>query len=224
LILRGVIFDLDGVIIDSHPIHRSAWRRFLASVGKNVTEEQLNFVLDGRKREEILQHFLGELSADELREYGRRKEELFREEAMDLQPTGGLNSFLEELRAAGLLLSVASSGSKSRVGYVLDRLHLTRLFQAVITGDDVLVGKPNPEIFQLAASAMGCGPSEVVVIEDAVAGVVAAKAAGMKCLAMATNGRRAALLKAGADHVASNFHEVSVATLAKLGNGHFPNC
>jgi beta-phosphoglucomutase-like phosphatase (HAD superfamily) len=98
------------------------------------------------------------------------------------------------------------------------------LFQAVITGDDVLVGKPNPEIFQLAASAMGCGPSEVVVIEDAVAGVVAAKAAGMKCLAMATNGRRAALLRAGADHVASNFQEVSVATLAKLGNGHSPSC
>jgi beta-phosphoglucomutase len=76
--LRGIAFDMDGVIIDSHPAHRSAWKSFLESVGRETSDSELDFILDGRKREEILTHFLGELSPVRMKEYGNRKDELLR--------------------------------------------------------------------------------------------------------------------------------------------------
>ena len=75
--LRGAVFDFDGVIVDSHPLHVRAWKHFLDSVGKTVTEEQLLFALDGRKRDDILRHFMGELEADQIIEYGLRKNSSF---------------------------------------------------------------------------------------------------------------------------------------------------
>ncbi len=218
--LKAIIFDMDGVIIDSHPIHRNAWRRFLASVGREVSDSDLDFVLDGRKKEDILRHFLGRLSDAEIIEYGHRKEELFREEALELKAVEGLDEFLAKLRQSGLLLAVASSGSKSRVKYVLDRLHLASYFHAIITGDDVPKGKPDPTIFRRAAHLLGCACSDVLVIEDAVSGVLAAKSAGMRCLGVASNGRGAALAKAGADHVVTNFVELPLPVLHNIGNGN----
>ena len=82
--LKGVIFDFDGVIVDSHPAHKRAWIKFLESVGRSVSEEELQFILDGRKRDDILRHFLGALDAQKTAEYGLRKERFFLDEAVDL--------------------------------------------------------------------------------------------------------------------------------------------
>ena len=76
--LRAVLFDMDGVLIDSHPAHRAAWREFLCSLGKDVSDTELSFILDGRTRAQILRHFLGELSEQGLQTYGKHKDELFR--------------------------------------------------------------------------------------------------------------------------------------------------
>jgi beta-phosphoglucomutase len=72
--LRGVIFDMDGVLVDSHSAHRDAWRQFFQTLGRNVPESELDFILDGRKRGDILQHFLGNCPDSELEEFGRRKD------------------------------------------------------------------------------------------------------------------------------------------------------
>ena len=217
--LKGVIFDMDGVIIDSHPIHKKAWRKFLASVGKEVSDQDLDFVMDGQKKEDILRHFLGNLSDEEVRLYGHRKEMLFREEALELKPVDGLPEFFQQLRQAGIPMALASSGSKRRVHYILERMGLRRDFRAVITGDDVPSGKPDPTIFMRAAGRLGFAHSDLLVVEDAVSGVQAAKRAGMKCLAVASDGRAQLLLKAGADRVIPNFVGLSVDFLHTIGNG-----
>src|ERR1700758_3891223 len=77
--IRGVVFDMDGVLIDSHPVHRSAWRKFLTSIGRRTTDTELEFILDGRKREEILRYFLGDLPPEQIEEYGIRKDKMLRE-------------------------------------------------------------------------------------------------------------------------------------------------
>jgi beta-phosphoglucomutase len=213
---KGVIFDMDGVVIDSHPIHRKTWKKFLASLGKFATEEDLDFVLDGRKKEDILRHFLGDLSPEQVRRFGHEKEIMFREEALDLQTLVGLRDFLEEVYTTGLQTALASSGSRSRVNYVLDRLTLSKYFQVVVTGDDVSKSKPDPTIFCKAARGLGCSYSDLLVIEDAVSGVRAAKSAGMKCLGIASNGRANFLLEAGADHVVTDFEGLSLASLNRL--------
>lgn len=214
--LRAVIFDLDGVIVDSHPAHFQAWKAFFRSIGKNVAERDLLFILEGRKREDILRHFLGDLSEAQVKQYGAKKEALFRDAVPELKTIRGLREFLDRLQRAGLPLALASSASRGRAAYMLEQLDLARRFRVVVTGDDVKKGKPDPSIFRLASDGLKVEPAHILVCEDAVSGVEAAKAAGMKCLAIAANGRGPLLEKAGADRVVQDFSEASMDDLRGL--------
>ena len=214
--LRAVIFDMDGVIVDSHPIHKKTWRTFLKSQGKEISEEDLNFIMEGRKREEILRHFLGELSEEQMQIFGRQKEQLFRRESSALQPIDGLPEFLRDLEQAELRLAVASSGSSGRVNDILVSLDLRNYFQVIVTGDQVTNGKPDPEIFLVASDRLSVSPAETLVFEDSVSGVKAAKAAGMKCFGVATNGIIPTLLEAGADQIIADFSGVSCGVMRRL--------
>jgi len=214
--LQAVIFDLDGVIVDSHSAHQQAWRTFLRSVGVDPSDEQLRFVLEGHKREAILRHFLGDLSEDQVKHYGARKEALFKDSVPELKTVQGLSSFLAQCEDAGLALALASSASRRRAEYILDHLDLKRRFRVVLTGDDVDDGKPDPKIFRLAARGLNIDPPNILVCEDAVCGVEAAKSAGMKCLAIAANGRGPLLERAGADRVVPNFTAASLDDLRGL--------
>ena len=214
--LNGVIFDMDGVLIDSHPVHKRAWRKFFDSLGLVVTDEQLNFVLDGRKKEDILRHFLGDLPTDQLKRYGRAKEMLFREEAASIDAVDGALEFLKELTNAGIGFALASCGSKSRVNYILRQLKIYDQFAAIVTADDVQCGKPAPEIFRKAADRLGSPYSDLLICEDAISGVQAAKAAGIRCLGIADHARAEELLEAGADHVVPNFACTSLPQLKQI--------
>jgi HAD superfamily hydrolase (TIGR01509 family) len=135
---------------------------------------------------------------------------------MELKTVRGLPEFLDRLRAAGLPVALASSASRSRATYMLEQLDLKRRFSVVVTGDDVKRGKPDPSIFRLAADGLKTNPANILVCEDAVSGVEAAKAAGMKCLAIAANGRGPLLEKAGADCVVSDFSSANLDELRSL--------
>jgi beta-phosphoglucomutase len=214
--LQAVIFDLDGVIVDSHPAHFRAWRGFLESLGKDVSEERLLFVLEGRRREDILRHFLGDLTPDQLRDYGKRKENLFREFSATVNLIGGVGHLLDDLRTCGVPMAVASSGSRHRVDLMLERLALKTYFKIVVAGDDVTEGKPAPAIFCLAAQGLRVDPGSIVACEDSAAGITAAKCAGMKCLGIATHERRPILVNAGADRVVPDFRSIGVDELQQL--------
>jgi len=214
--LEGVIFDMDGVLIDSHPVHRIAWHRFLASVGKNVSDEQLDFILEGRRREEILRHFLGDLPEGIVAEYGQRKEDFFQETFKEVRFIPGIEVFLDELRAARIKTGIATSASAYRTQRTLELLKLEDRFVAVITGDDVSSGKPDPSVYRLAAERMNLAPRQLLVLEDAPSGVQAAKAAGMRCFGVSSNGRTEALRQAGADYVIPDFVDLSVTRLLQL--------
>jgi beta-phosphoglucomutase len=216
MMLRAVIFDLDGVIVDSHPAHKQAWKTFLNSIGKEVTEHELEFVVEGQKREAILQHFLGELNAQQLKQYGDLKDALLKDSLPEPKTVNGLDRFMEQVKDSGLPMAVASSASRSRVKLVLAQLNLTSSFQVVITGDDVTPGKPDPKIFRMAAEALGVEARNILVCEDAVSGVEAAQAAGMKCLAIAANGRGPILEKAGANLIMTDFTAANLEELRKL--------
>jgi len=215
-VLQGVIFDLDGVIVDSHPAHQRAWRKFFDSLGKEVSDDQLLFVLEGRKREDILRHFLGDLTPEQVRYYGERKETFFRHSSGAVKAIPGISDLLEDLRVANVPAAVASSASRVRVESMLAQLGLVSQFRAIVAADDVVHGKPDPSIFNLAAQMLNVEPRSVLVCEDSVFGVVAAKTAGMKCLGIAANGRRAILTNAGADWVLPHFSSVRVAHLQRL--------
>jgi HAD superfamily hydrolase (TIGR01509 family) len=214
--LQAIIFDMDGVIIDSHPVHRQAWQRFLLTLGKQVSETDLDCILEGWRREDILRHFLGDLSKAQIAEYGNRKDHFFQQVGVPVKPVPGLCEFLDHLERLGIRRAVATSASERRTRFTLDRLQLTRHFAAIVTANDVPKGKPDPAIYFLAAEQMGVSPKNVVVIEDSVSGVRAAKSAGMKCLAIATNSRCEVLRQAGANNVIPDFVGLTLNRLKRL--------
>lgn len=214
--LGGVIFDFDGVIVDSHPAHILAWKELLLSKGKATSDADLSFVREGAKRKEILQYFLGGLTPEQIMSYGAEKDELFKARAGEVGLVPGFAEFLLQIDALGLPSAVATSGSRSRVEQMLESLNLRKRFRAVVTGTDVERGKPDPSLFLLAARILQVGASRILVCEDAIAGVLAAKTAGMKCLGIAANGRESLLKQAGTDLVVKDFTYTNLEGVRRL--------
>ena len=211
--LRGVIFDMDGVVIDSHPAHRAAWKSFLESVGRSTTDKELDFILDGRKREEILEYFLGKLDSDQIAEYGHRKDELLRSRGNRLEPMSGVVQFLDHLSDSGVRMALATSAGRHRAFGTLEELGLSHYFETIVSGDEVAAGKPDPAIYRLAAARMQEAPDHLLAVEDAVSGVKAARGAGMRCVGVAHNGRADLLRLAGANPIIEDFRTLSLKKL-----------
>jgi len=201
------------VIVDSHSAHKKAWRALLESLGRKVDQAALDFVVEGHRREEILRHFLGELNDEELGRFGVLKRELFAEVAHEVKTVPGVVEFVRAAADAGLTLAVGTSAGRKRAEETLETFGLRSHFRTVITGDDVRAGKPNPAVFCQAAEGLGIAAEHLLVCEDAVLGVQAAKRAGMRCLGIARNGRRELLESAGADWVIEDFREASLSQL-----------
>jgi HAD superfamily hydrolase (TIGR01509 family) len=214
--LRAVIFDMDGVIVDSHPAHRKAWRQFLRTLGREVSNVELDFILDGRKRSDILRHFLGELSEAETLHYGKRKDEFFQNSSFEVKPLPGVMEFLHQLSSVGIATAIATSASESRTRSTLNRLNLAEYFDVIVSGSDVVRGKPDPAIYCRACQLLNVSPEHSLAIEDAVSGIQSAKAANLVCIGVADRDRSEMLTAAGADHVVENFMGLSPAGLETL--------
>ncbi len=208
--LQAVVFDLDGVIVDSHPAHRFAWKEFLRTLGKDVADSDLDFVLDGRKRTDILYHFLGPLTDRQVEEYGNLKDQFFWRAASDVGPVPGVFEFVECIRGGGIAIAVATSAGAGRARSILARMGLLTRFNAIVTGNEVRDGKPDPGIYRLACQRINCLPEAAVAVEDAVSGIRAAKAAGLKCVGMAGHQSEEKLTATGADCVIRDFVGLSL--------------
>jgi beta-phosphoglucomutase len=214
--LRAVIFDLDGVVANTHPIHLQAWKAFLTEQGLDLADLDLSFLYAGRSRKDILHHYLGPLEDHKSDSLGRRKDELYRSLAFNLQPEPELLRVLDELDSAGIPFALATSAGRVRTVETLQKFQIADRFAAVVTGQDVRAPKPDPEIFLLAASKLGVAPRECLVVEDSRAGVEAARGAGMKCLGYAPPERVSDLLVAAADDVVSQFPQPVLEHFARL--------
>jgi HAD superfamily hydrolase (TIGR01509 family) len=208
--LRGVIFDMDGVLVDSHAVHRKAWRRFFQTLGRHVPDSELDFILDGRKRGDILRHFLGNCPDPELEEFGKRKDCIFREIQLGVAPVPGAVRFVRELHHSGAALALATSASRSRARSTLVELGLQNCFPVVVTGEDVLLGKPDAAVYRMACNRIGIEPERLLAVEDAISGVRAAVAAGLRCVGVALHETHENLTTAGAVHVVRDFETVSL--------------
>ena len=213
--LEAVLFDMDGVIIDSEPLWTEAERRFLASRMLEYSP-QLKTVMMGRDAREavrlLIKHYrLREGVEEVIAERNQLVTELFKQR---LQPIPNVLRLLRSLRESGIKTGLASSSPKQLVKLALDKLGITQLFEAIISGDQVARGKPAAEIYLAAAKKIGVDPANCLVIEDAPLGIAAAKAAGMRCLAISVNVIESEL--AEADRVVRGFDEVDVQSLKDL--------
>ena len=183
----ALIFDMDGVIIDSNPAHRESWAAFNRRYGVETTEE-MHHRMYGKRNDDIVRDFFGpHLPDEEVASMGAAKEALYRDLIADriedlLVP--GLRAFLDELEGAPM--AVASNAEPANVDFLLDRAGLRRFFRAVVDGHQVNNPKPDPEIYLRAAALLHVAPANCIVFEDSYSGVAAARAAGMRIVGVRT--------------------------------------
>jgi len=210
----GAIFDWDGVIIDSASLHEESWRRLAAELGKSITAD--SFVRGfGMKSARIIEEIHRWASKpEEIACLASRKEALYREivAQTDIAPLPGVVEWLHRLGEAGVPCAVASSTERLNIDAVLNRIGLRANFAAIVSAEDVVHGKPHPEVFLTAAERLGLAPEHCVVFEDAYVGIEAGHAAGMKVVAVATTHSEEELK--AADMVVRRLDELTVAQLA----------
>ena len=185
--IQAVIWDLDGVIIDSADEHRRAWQRLAREEGIKFTDEDF-WATFGKRNDDIIAILWGPLSPEQVQLLRDRKEIYFRELIRQTAaPLPGSMELMRSLHEAGYLQALASSAPIENIQLISEVLGLERYLTALVSGETVPHGKPAPDIFLKAAQELYIEPSRSLVIEDAVAGVEAAHAAGMRCIAVAGN-------------------------------------
>lgn len=211
----AVIFDVDGVLVDSYQAHFASWRQLYAELGRDYTEAA--FAADfGRTSRDILRRTLGpDISDERIAALDQRKESLFRAVLRgDFHAMAGAAELIGALSAEGFAVAVGSSGPPENIALSLEKLGCAGKVDAMVTGADVTRGKPDPQVFQLAAERLRMPAASCAVIEDAVHGIEAANRAGMTSIALTGTVTREQL--AGADLVVESLRELNPDVIRKL--------
>lgn len=219
---RAVIWDVDGVLLDSAEQHRQAWHRLAREEGVAFTDADF-WATFGQRNADIIPRFYGrDLTPQQVQSLGDRKEAYYRDSLrQSAAALPGARDLLAALHAAGYRQAIGSSAPVENLDLIVALLGLGPYLEAVISGERVPRGKPAPDIFLAAAAALSVPPPRCVVVEDAPAGVAAARAGGMRCLAVRRAGQADAPGLEAADLVVDSLTQASVATFdALLGFRH----
>lgn len=204
----AVIFDVDGVLVDSYQAHFQSWQQMLGEKDVEFSESQFRATFGRTSRDIIAELYSGKLTDTEIAELDNRKEALFRDLLQqNFLAIEGATDLVEALANAGLKLAVGSSAPAENVAVTLKCLGCEDLFTARVSGGDVTRGKPDPQVFLLGAERLGVAAEQCVVVEDAPAGVEAANSAGMTSIALTGTATRDEL--AHADLVVESLCELS---------------
>jgi len=214
---KAVIWDMDGVIADTAPYHFRAWQEVFQKRGVDFTEDDFRRKF-GQRNDAIIRNTLGEdISQSEIDVIASDKEKNFRQRVrQNIKPLPGAIKLITSLKQHGFSMALASSAPMENIQLVTRGLGIESSFQAIVSGREVNEGKPSPQGFLLAAQKLGVEPKNCIVIEDAVAGVTAAKRAGMRCLAVANTHPRISLTEA--DLIVDTLEEVTMDDLEELLN------
>jgi len=214
----GVIFDMDGTLMDNNPFHFQAWKIFCAGIGKELSLEEYQHQVSGKINLEILRYLFGsQLSRDQAHALGARKEALYRETYLPhSRPLPGLMELLQLLRENQVPTAIATSALPDNIRFAMDLLGLDPYFDQIVDQTAVRRGKPDPEIFLTAARLLGLAPDRCAVFEDSLSGIRGAVAAGMPAVGITTSLSAAALRSAGATLCLENYEGLTLDFFRKL--------
>ena len=214
MVLKGAIFDLDGVIVDTVKLHFKAWKKMFTEHNKEFDFEDYKSKVDGIPRVDGAKAILEDLSEQEIEEAAAKKQNYFLEFIEDdkVKVYEETLNLIDSLKSQGVKIAAISSSKSCR--YILDKVNLIDKFQVIIAGNEVKKGKPDPDIFLMASKQLGLDPKECLVFEDATLGVEAAKRAKMKCIGIDRHGDKMRLAKA--DLVVSDLGQLNSKKLEEL--------
>lgn len=217
--LYAVIWDVDGTLVDTAEMHFHAWARMAKQMGQPFSRHDFALTF-GRRNPEIIRYlFHREFTDAEVTDIGERKEDYYRAEAeKGVQLLPGVRELIDALHSRGIPQGVGSSAPRANLDLILRLTNSSQYFEAIVGMEDTTRGKPDPQVFLVAAEKLGMPPDRCVVFEDAVAGVQAAKAGGMKCVAVTFVGHHPAdkLKAAGADLVIDRFSDLTADDVQSL--------
>ena len=212
--LEAVLWDMDGVIADTGIYHYLAWVEVFGKMGKTFTEEQFMQYF-GQRHDTIIHGVLGEVSQEQFDAITEEKQENYRQRvAKNIIPLPGAIELIKSLGPAGIKTAIASSAPSENVDIIIRGLGIEDCFQAFARGTEVAEGKPSPLVFLLAAEKLDVKPANCAVIEDAIAGVAAAKSAGMRCIAVTNSHPLDKLEKA--DLIVDTLENVDISDIERL--------
>lgn len=213
---EGIIFDLDGTLIDNNAYHIDAWKEFYKKMNMEFTPDTYKNRINGRISKAIFPNILGrELSDDEIMQYDDEKESLYRTlYRPHIQPVKGLLDFLEKLKQENYSMAIATSGLPPNIEFMFENIAIKRYFSAVVNASNIIKGKPHPEIFEKAAEAINANPKRCIAFEDSVAGIRSAKAAGMKVIGLTTTHTKEDVREA--DFIIKDYTEINPERLKAL--------
>lgn len=218
--MKAVIFDMDGVIVDTNPHHRTAWREYYQRNGKTLSDSDFVQYVSGKHNNDIVAHlFAGQsLTPEEVLRLAHEKEALFRELYQPvITPVPGLVDFLKSLKEAGIRTAVATSAPVENLDFVIDALALRPYFDALLNESMVNHPKPDPEIYEKAMAQLGVDPADSVIFEDSMTGIQAAKASRARVVGVATTQTPDELIPF-VDDVILDFTEMNLERLQNLIN------
>ncbi|RIV25524.1 HAD family phosphatase [Fibrisoma montanum] len=216
--MKAVIFDMDGVIVDTNPYHRETWRAYYERHGKTLTDADFVTHVSGKHNNDIVAHLFADrpLTAADTALIGSEKEALFRDVYRPhIKPVPGLVDFLKALKAAGIRTAVATSAPVENLDFVVDALGLRPYFDVLLNESLVSRPKPDPEIYQKAMALLNVAPSESIVFEDSFTGIKAGKSAGAYVVGVATT-QTPDELRPVVDDVIADFTEMTLTRLRQL--------
>jgi HAD superfamily hydrolase (TIGR01509 family) len=207
---RGILFDMDGVLIDSEPVHELALIALTEKLGRRVDDKAFLFSLKGIPEKGVagrMREMFPEtvLSVDEIIEL---KIKLFERIFDKVVMIEGAKEFVQRSKQAGYRMGLTTSASRPTQQLVFRTFGLDEYFETSVTGEDITKGKPDPEPYQLTATRLGLDPKECIVIEDSVNGVKSGHAAGCRVIGLTTTFPRQALVEAGAHFVVDSFRDI----------------
>ena len=216
---RAVLWDLDGTLVDSEESHWQAWRETMAGEGVALSYQEFRSTF-GQRNDTILRKWLGDdVDAGRMTRIGDAKEEHYRRlvRAGGVAMLPGAAEWVRSLRRDGWAQAVASSAPRLNIEVVLEVLELADQFEATVSAEDVAHGKPDPQVFLLAAARVGAAPERSIVVEDAAAGIEAARRAGMRSIAVLRDGAHMA-----ADMVVRSLTDLPPGAFSGLLDGSMP--
>jgi beta-phosphoglucomutase family hydrolase len=214
--IEAIIFDHDGVIVNTEPLHVEVWKEFFKQKGEVVTDEDLEDKALGKTEIDVIKTFIKDKTEAKYEELLKERRKLFHQFfEKNFTEIPGVKDFINSLKETKLKVGAASSSPKDRVEYSLDRLDVRDIFQTVVTAERVKKGKPDPEIYLLAAEELGVDPTNCLVFEDSGSGVKSAKAAGMKVILVKTSLDESKFSEGFIDGAVDDFSDLDIKSLVE---------
>jgi HAD superfamily hydrolase (TIGR01509 family) len=189
--IAGLVFDMDGTLVDNMHFHHQAWKEFLAMHDISISDEEFHRKNVGTIKEVIPKFMPHVQEPDLIMELGMQKESVYRTlYGPHIQPLGGLKAFLDQVYTAGIPIALATAADAKNIEFTLEGLSMAHYFQAIAGSEDVEKGKPSPDVYLHAARKLQIDPKDCIAFEDTPSGIRAALAAGMRVVALATTHTR----------------------------------